>query len=214
MVRRFVHDFPGANLTLDDPALKEKIAKLAGVFQEKADRLKPAAKSRETLHQALDAYKKWIEASFLAPPEPGKERRTSQTGVKQGERAERLKQHVKNMPLSSFGIKEIEDVVKYWANRPMSSADKPFSAITCKHHIRLWKHFIKWLHKEPSFPWKRPPDLEWDRVKILEHPHEIAAKATAEQVETYSKEELKTLWEYGTDLHRTGAGLELWLRHR
>jgi integrase len=206
---RLVKDFPELNLRLDDHELRDDVAGLTAAFQAKAERLKPARKSRETLHQALDAYKVWVHDAFLAPPKPGKERRTSQTGVKQGERVERLKQHVRNVPLSEFGVKEIEEVVKYWANRPTSSAGKPFSPLTCKHHIRLWKHFIKWLHKEPSFPWQRPADLEWDRVSILVHPHEVAARATAEQVETYTKDELKTLWEYGTDLHRTLMALAL-----
>jgi hypothetical protein len=206
---KLVDDFPGLNLSLDDRELQDDIAKLTAAFQAKAERLKTASKSSETLHQALDAYKAWIHDTFLTPPEPGKERRTSQTGVKQGERVARLKLHVRNMPLSSFGVKEIEDVVKYWANRPTSSAGMPFAPVTCKHHIRLWKHFIVWLHKEPTFLWQRPNELEWERVRILEHPHEVAARATAEQVETYTKDELKTLWEYGTELHRTLMALAL-----
>ena len=39
--------------------------------------------------------------------------------------------------------------------------------------------------------------------EIVEHTHETQARMTAEQVETYTKEELKVLWDYGTDLHRT-----------
>ena len=88
--------------------------------------------------------------------------------MKQGERVERLKQHVQNVPLSDLGLKQIEDVVAYWASRPASSQNKPFSPITCKHQIRLWKHFVRWLHKEPTFDWKRPADLMWDRVSILD----------------------------------------------
>lgn len=70
-----------------------------------------------------------------------------------------LKEHVDDIPLSSFGTKEIEDVVTYWANRPESSLKKAYSAISCKHLIRLWKHFILWLHKAPAFPWKQPSDF-------------------------------------------------------
>jgi integrase len=206
---KLVRDFPGVNLTLDDEQLQEDIATVRAAFEKKAERLKPASKSRQTLHEALDAYKAWLHGRHLTRPETGKKQRTSQTGVKQGERVERLKQHVQNMPLSEFGLKQIEDVAAYWANRPLSSRSEPFSPITCKHHIRLWKHFVLWLHKEPEFDWKRPGDLEWDRVSIPVHPHEVAAKATAEQVETYTKDELKTLWEYGTDLHRTLMALAL-----
>lgn len=204
-----VRAFAGQNLTLDAPELKEEIAGVRASFEEKAERLKPVNKSSQTLHQALDAYKEWLHGRHLTPPEPGREQRTSQTGVKQGERVERLKQHVQDMPLSEFGLKQIEAVVEYWAKRPASSQGKPFSPITCKHQIRLWKHFTLWLHKEPTFDWKRPADLVWDRVSILEHPHEVAARATPDQVDTYSKEELKTLWEYGTDTTRVLMALAL-----
>jgi integrase len=204
-----VRDFPGLNLTLDDERLRQNIANLRSTYEEKAGRLQPVYKSGQTLHEALDAYKAWLHGRHLTPPEPGREQRTSQTGVKQGERVERLKQHVQDMPLSEFGLKQIEDVVAYWAKRPVSTQGKPFSPITCKHQIRLWKHFTLWLHKEPTFDWRRPADLVWDRVSILEHPHEVAARATPDQVDTYSKEELKTLWEYSTDTTRVLMALAL-----
>ena len=204
-----VRAFAGQNLTLDAPELKEEIAGVRASFEKKAERLKPVNKSSQTLHQALDAYKTWLHERHLTPPEPDKEQRTSQTGVKQGERVERLKQHVQDMPLSEFGLKQIEDVVAYWAKRPVSSQDKPFSPTTCKHQIRLWKHFTLWLHKEPAFDWRRPADLVWERVSVLQHPHEIAARATPDQVSTYTKEELKTLWEYATDTTRVLMALAL-----
>jgi hypothetical protein len=206
---KLVQDFPGLNLTVDDERLRENFANLRATYEEKAGRLRPVCKSGQTLHEALDAYKAWLHGRHLTPPEPGREQRTSQTGVKQGERVERLKQHVQDMPLSDFGLKQIEDVVAYWAKRPACSKGRPFSPVTCKHHVRLWKHFVLWLHKEPAFEWKRPADLVWERVSILEHPHEVAARATPEQVDTYTKEELKTLWEYGTETSRVLMALAL-----
>jgi hypothetical protein len=157
---RMVRDFRGMNLTLDHPTLKGEIDKLADAFQAKATRLRPANKSRETLHQALDAYKVWLSTKkYLTPPEAGKEQRTSQTGVKECERAERLKKHVADMPLSALGVTEIEEVVTHWANRPQSTQARAFSVTVCRHHIRCWKHFLFWLHKQPDFPWRQPPDF-------------------------------------------------------
>ena len=207
---RMVRDFRGVNLTLDHPTLKGEIGTLADAFEAKAARLRPANKSRETLHQALDAYKEWLGTKkYLTPPESGKERRTSQTGVKEVERAERLKKYVADMPLSALGVKEIEDVVTCWANRPASSRGAAFAVTVCKHHIRCWKSFLQWLHKEPTFPWKQPPDLLWGRVRILVHQHEIDARATPRQVDTFTKEELRVLWEYGTDTTRVLMALAL-----
>ncbi len=131
--------------------------------------------------------------------------RTTQTGVKQAERAERIKRHAKNMPLSSFGIPEIDAIIDYWRKRPKKKnqkkgqgklATEPYSFSLCKHTIRLFKHFLKWLHKNPAFPWKKPIDLELDRIKV------VPDKETKISVDVYTKEELRTLWTHATLIER------------
>lgn len=207
---RMVRDFRGMNLTLDHPTLKGEIGTLADAYQAKATRLRPANKSRETLHEALDAYKEWLGTKkYLTPPEAGKERRASQSGVKEAERVERLKRHVENLPLSDLGVRQIEDVVTYWSNRPESSLGAAFAVTVCRHHVRCWKSFLRWLHKEPAFGWKQPPDLLWGRERILVHQHEIDARIRPQQVETYSKEELRVLWVYATEPTRILMALAL-----
>jgi len=146
---------------------------------------------KESLFEALDAYKKWIEQEFV---DVGG--RTTQTGVKQAERAERIKRHAKNMPLSSFGIPEIDAIIDYWRKRPKKNETEPYSFSLCKHTIRLFKHFLKWLHKNPAFPWKRPIDLELDRIKV------VPDKETKISVDVYSKEELRSLWTHATLIER------------
>ncbi|HWG43270.1 MAG TPA: hypothetical protein VN688_10830 [Gemmataceae bacterium] len=119
--------------------------------------------TKETLHDALDAYKGWIESSFVDI-----EGRTTQTGKKQAERVVRIKRYAKEMPLSDFGTEEIDAIIEFWRTRPRKSATKkrpgePYSFTLCKHTIRLFKHFVRWLHKEKSFPWKKPVDLDLGR---------------------------------------------------
>jgi len=146
---------------------------------------------KESLFEALDAYKKWIEQEFVDV-----NGRTAQTGVKQAERAERIKRHAKNVPLSDFGIPEIDAVIDYWRKRPKKNATEPYSFSLCKHTIRLFKHFLKWLHKSPAFPWKKPIDLELDRIKV------VPDKETKISVDVYSKEELRILWTQATLIER------------
>ncbi|MBX9623231.1 MAG: hypothetical protein K2X82_05405 [Gemmataceae bacterium] len=148
-------------------------------------------------------------ANYLTPPEPRKERRTSQTGVKEVERAERLKRRVPDMPLSDLGVKQIDDVVTFWANRPASSQGAAFATTVCKHHIRYWKSSFQWLYMEQAFSSKQPPDLVWGRVRVLVHQHGIDARATPKQVATYTGEELRVLREYGTDTTRVLMALAL-----
>ena len=54
----------------------------------------------------------------------------------------------------------------------------------------------------PGFAWKRPADLEFTSIRILETPKEKAAMARSSQVETYSTDEIRVLWEYATPLKR------------
>jgi integrase len=153
--------------------------------------------TKETLHNALDAYKTWTEKAFVDI-----EGRTTQSGKKQGERAARIKKYAPEMPLSDFGLEEIEAIVEFWRTRPKKPPTKkspngsPYAFTLCKHTIRLFKHFIRWLHKEKSFPWKKPVDLDLDRIKIVPD-SEIKYK-----IETYSKEELAILWQYASRFER------------
>lgn len=153
--------------------------------------------TRETLHDALDAYKTWIEKTFVDI-----EGRTTQTGKKQGERVKRIKRYVQDMPISDFGTHEIEAIIEFWRTRPKKpkTLKKPTNGVyaftLCKHTIRLVKHFVRWLHKEKSFPWKKPVDLDIDRIKI------VPDAETKYKVETYSKEELAILWQHASYFER------------
>ncbi len=148
--------------------------------------------TRETLHDALDAYKLWTERSFVDVGGV-----TTQSGKKQGERAARVKRHLKDVPLSDFGVDEIEAVVEFWRTRPKKPVGGgPYSFTLCKHTIRLFRHFLKWLHREKSFPWKKPADLDLDRIKI------VPDAETKYKVETYGKGELAVLWQYANHFER------------
>ena len=207
---RMVRDFRGVNLTFDHPTIPSEVATLADRFEAKAARLRPANRTRETLHQALDAYKVWLRTEkYLTPPEDGKEVRTSQTGVKEAERVERIKRHAADVPLSSLGVREVKAVVAAWVNRPQSSQGRAFAVTVCRHNIRCWKHFVHWLHEQPEFPWKLPPDLVWGRAKVAANQAEKDARVTPQQVATYTKEELRLLWQYGTDTTRVLMALAL-----
>lgn len=147
--------------------------------------------TKETLHDALDAYKLWIEKTFVDI-----EGRTTQTGKKQGERADRIKRYAQDMPLSNFGPHEIEAIIEFWRTRPKKQDGKPYAFTLCKHTIRLFKHFVRWLHKDKSFPWKKPVDLDFDRIKI------VPDAQTKYKVETYSRDELGILWQHATYFER------------
>jgi len=154
-------------------------------------------RTQETLHDALDAYVEWLHQEHRDV-----EGATTDTGIKQGERAIRVKKHVKDMQLSDFGLDEIHALFEYWRKRPkqvneQKSNGKPFSHSLCKHTITLMKHFLRWLHRDKSMPWKKPADLDLsERVKIVK---DTERKFKAE---TYTLDEVKTLWSYATAFER------------
>jgi integrase len=154
-------------------------------------------RTQETLHDALDAYVEWLHREHQ--DEVGD---TTSTGIKQGERAIRVKRHVDDMPLSDFGLEQVGALFDYWRKRPKQKNEgknngKPFSHSLCKNTITLIKHFIRWLHKEPSMPWKRPEGLDLsERIKITRDSNPKF------QAETYDLEEVKILWSHATQFEK------------
>ena len=208
--------FPMIRADVEDPAAAEEGSKrLKEVWQKEAGReevtharemrkIKDNATpfggkvaTRETLHDALDAYQKWIEKSFVDIGGV-----TTQSGKKQGERAARIRRYAKDVPLSDFGIEEIDAIIEFWRTRPRKSPTKktpngsPYAFTLCKQTIRLFKHFIRWLHKEKSFPWKKPVDLDLDRTKI------VPDAETKYKIDIYEKDELALLWQYASLFER------------
>ena len=162
-----------------------------------ADTHEGKIRTQETLHDALDAYVLWLHQEHR--DEVGD---TTATGVKQGERAIRVKRHVKDMPLSDFDLEQINDLFDYWRKRPRQKNEQkkngqPFSHSVCKNTITLIKHFIRWLHREKTMPWKKPADLDMsERIKITKDDDPKF------QAETYDLEEVKILWGRATHFEK------------
>ncbi len=183
-------------LDLAEKDAEEEQSRHRKVMRELRDYAEPhegKIRTQETLHDALDAYVRWLHQEHQDV-----EGATTDTGIKQGERAVRVKRHSKDMALSDFGMDEILDLFEYWRKRPkqvneQKSNGKPFSHSLCKNTITLLKHFFRWLHNEKSMPWKKPADLDLGaRISIV---RDTDPKYKAE---TYTAEEVKTLWSYAT----------------
>lgn len=159
----------------------------------------PDVESSQTLHQALDAYAKHLEAT---QPDP-----TSAKILM--DKVRQIKDHAEDMPLSRLDLPKIEAIINYWQKRPTMKRGKMAAVNTVKDNIKRFRHFIRWLHKSPDFAWRRPEDYEVLPVRVRETAGELADKLTAEQVETYKLEELCTLYEYATPIERTWMLLAL-----
>jgi hypothetical protein len=202
-LRALQHDFPIITLKLaDDEAYQQAVTeaeKTAKTYKRLAEPYEQLAAPREgqTLHQALDAFAAHIERTSLTP-----EKRLSPTGVLHRRQIRQIKAHQQDMPLSQLGLNEIETLINYWRNRPITKRGTPASPDTVRDVIKRIKVFIKWLHRNPDFHWRKPEDLEFGRIRIPLSAQEVAAKASPTQVQTYTLDELCTLYEYATPFER------------
>jgi hypothetical protein len=74
--------------------------------------------------------------------------------------------------------------------------------VTAENHIYELTRFLRWLHLSKRFQWRKPEDFDEIDTRVPEFPDEIQAKATTEQVKTFTLEELCILNEYATPQER------------
>lgn len=202
-------DFPEVQIDLEDTEVQ----------QRGAERLEQAAKGNErdinfirqvscaqTLHEALEAFALWIATSKR---DAGTDR-VSQTGVLWQRQVRQIREHTPDVPLSSLDLNRIEGLINYWKNRPLSKrTGRPMARETVRDVIKRIRTFVKWLHRNPSFKWRKPEDLELGHIRIPKTHAELAARVNTTQVATYSVEELSTLYEYATPYERASFLLAL-----
>ena len=206
-LRHLQGDFPDIGLEIADAALHEEggrqlaertASRVGRLRQELAEAERLPASGR-TLHQALDAYCEHVKRTRLAP---GGQGNLSQNGVTILTYVKLLKQRHDDIHLDGFGVTEIEAMLTFWRNRPMSKKGKPIAVDTAKDMIKRVRSFVKWLNKERSFRWSKPAGLEWEAVRVERTHEEKSARLSAAQVDTYTIEELVTLYEYANPWER------------
>jgi len=180
----------------DEAAIEQEQEKIVANLEQEAASYRP--KSKQTLHQALDAFRAWMESKH----------REVGTGTLKpyGKRMmvniATLKAHQADTPLSKFTLKVIEDMEDYWQRRPATKRSKVAAIDTAKGEIKTIRKFLNWLHKEENFNWRLPADYVVRRLAIKPTAEELARKANPEQVKRYKRDELIVLWKFATPLER------------
>lgn len=151
----------------------------------------------ETLGAALDAYSRWLGSKYIDIDK----RPTPWCGT-QTRMIEFVKRHLPNCSLGELGTERVEQFFDVLRLRPNGENGKPVSVSWTQSCIKLFRRFLRWLSKAPEFSWKRPADLEWSRLRIPLTTEEKSAVMRSTQVETYSLDELQTLWEFGSPFQR------------
>jgi hypothetical protein len=160
--------------------------------------------SGQTLHLALDAFAAWHQENYKTP-----DGRPTYHAYVAGERIKAIKKLAPDLSLEAFGLDEIERLIATWKNRPLSSRGKPYSVSCCKHHLKLIRGFVKWLHRSERFAWRKPLDYEAEAVNIRPTPEEKSKRVATAQVAIYTVEELATLWKHASPRERLLMSLTL-----
>jgi hypothetical protein len=167
------------------------------MFLERGRRLLTSRFGGETLHGAFAAYCRWIDDTYIDV----QKKPTLWSGM-QKRQVNFLKTHLSDRPLATLDALEVERLIEILRNRPLTGDGKPVSVSWTRNCIKQLRHFLRWLNKAPEFAWKRPADLEIAQVRIPTTPAEKAATMRSSQVQTYSVQELRILWEHASPLQR------------
>jgi hypothetical protein len=113
-----------------------------------------------------------------------------------------LRRHLPDCSLGELDASRIEECLEVLRLRPDSGHGKPVSVLWARNTIKQFRHFLKWLNRNSAFRWKRPADLEPDAIRIPLRPDEKTHFARSVQVQTYTHDELRTLWQYASPFQR------------
>lgn len=153
--------------------------------------------SGETLHVALAAYVSALKKKYV-----NLDGVVTSTGTTQVRQAEFLRDTLPDYQLAELDTATILVLQDTLALRPTGKRGERIAPRSARNLIKQFRNFLRWLNMAPGFAWKRPADLEFTTIRILETPKEKSAMARSAQVQTYSTDEIRVLWEHATQLKR------------
>lgn len=151
----------------------------------------------ETLHAALGAYTRWIDAKYRTLDG----RRTAWGGT-QLRQVEFIRRRLPDGPLRGLDAPAVEGLFDVIRSRPAGEDGKPVSVSWTRNCLKQFRHFLRWVARAPEFDWTPPANLDVAHVRVPETSQERSAALRSAQVETYTPEELSLLWLYATPFQR------------
>jgi hypothetical protein len=109
-----------------------------------------------------------------------------------------------DVDLSEFDLTRINGVVSALRLRPPAETraarkkPRPVSRKWAANVIKEFRAFLRWAHRNPEVPWRRPDDYEVEAVRIPETADEKARRGNPFNVDTFTLEDLGLLWRYAT----------------
>jgi hypothetical protein len=147
------------------------------------------------LYEAIDAF----AAHLLS--ESGRE-----SAKKNAEASRRLKASISDMDLGMLNYTALENIRKYWANRPPArkrggaTTGKPISIDTVEKQLQIVRRLVRWIDRHDEYDWSMPRHAdEALRVDLrrLKTPEETSSMRHG--VPTFTVEQLAEIYAAATD---------------
>lgn len=148
----------------------------------------------KTLYQAIDAYASHVEQS-------------GEGGTNEATDAKSIKASIANMSLASFDYDAIEKIGNYWRSRPATKRyganGAPIAINTVRNRLKTSRRFVRWLNRSSKWDWRSPNEwevaLRMDEQRLQTEAEKLDASSGPE---TWTVEEIVTLYSYATDRDR------------
>lgn len=173
--------------------LKSAVLQTPGNNRKYADLL-----GGQTLHDALDAYSEHVGVEKFDISEGA----VNDTGKNKQDMVKQLKSYLDDQPLQALtDFASVDKVFGVLRGRPITHRyKKPMAHKSAQNLIGELTQFFDWLHKSPDVEWREP--LDYHRVSHKPLELESDGHAEAEDIPTYNRDQLRTLFEYATPLER------------
>ncbi|MEX2215270.1 MAG: helix-turn-helix domain-containing protein [Phycisphaeraceae bacterium] len=148
----------------------------------------------KSIYEAIDAYAAHAEQSKAG-------------GTNEPTDAVSLKASITNLPLSSFDYDAIQMMGDYWRSRPATKRyggkGAPIAVNTVRNRLKTARRFVRWLNRASKWDWRCPPEweeaLKMDEQRMLTETEKLVVSSGPE---TWTVEELVTMYAYATDRER------------
>lgn len=179
---------PTDDLTTSSPATEKQ--------SQKAQEKKSRVNFRGSFHEALRCYMEKRRADFT----------TGETFDGSGHHMlgliENVEKRQPNMPLSMLDFTACQTIYDFWRDRPASlRTGKALSKKHCSSHIGELDRFFAWLHKTPSFAWRRPADFDLIDKKVKRIDSDRRSLQSIE-LRTFAVEHLALLYKHANPRER------------
>jgi len=152
--------FPFLNLQYDDVSAQENANRVSDRIEKEARTLLDRVcilnqTNTDTLHQALDAYHKYVTLKYA-----GKSNQRPQQRL-----VTLLKKHGVSVALDKFDADAIDQCLAIWCKRPTGQTG-PLALATCRNTLIALRQFIRWLSRSTAFQWEMPRGFTFPRCRI------------------------------------------------